>query len=224
MKRSPWRWLITAPPLAGIATCALLLTGIGQAAAAVAYPVVRGANSTVTREMATSAAQQEQGALAAHAWRVAEAAHDRAQEARQDARQEARADAAAEAQLDAAQAAAAEHAQDVSQRHTAAHVPAVPSSQPYQTGAGDLSFGQLESLWVSAGGPSYAASAAASVAECESGGNPNAYNPSGASGLFQILGQVVPGNIFDPMVNALNAVAKFTASGDTWAQWVCQPA
>jgi len=97
----------------------------------------------------------------------------------------------------------------------------IPSAPP--THSGDYSFSALESLWVSAGGPSWAESAAATVAECESGGNPDAYNASGASGLWQILGAVVPGNLFDPMVNAENAVSKFTASGDTWAQWVCQP-
>jgi hypothetical protein len=48
-------------------------------------------------------------------------------------------------------------------------------------------------------------------------------NPDGAAGLWQILGQVVGGNLFDGLVNARNAVAKFTASGDTWAQWTCQP-
>jgi len=89
------------------------------------------------------------------------------------------------------------------------------------TAAGHFSFTALEALWERAGGPSWAASQAASIAECESGGNPRAYNPSGASGLWQILGQPVPGNIFDPLVNAENAVAKFRASGDTFAQWVC---
>ncbi len=88
---------------------------------------------------------------------------------------------------------------------------------------GRYTYAGLEALWVAAGGPAWAASAAAAVAMCESGGNPNAYNGSGASGLFQILGQVVPGNIFNPYVNALNAVSKFKASGETWAQWVCRP-
>jgi|SRR5215472_11115496 len=90
------------------------------------------------------------------------------------------------------------------------------------SGGGHLSYGGLESLWESAGGPAWAAPQAASIAECESGGNQYAENPSGASGYWQILGQVVAGNIFDPMVNALNAVAKFRASGNTFAQWVCQ--
>lgn len=90
------------------------------------------------------------------------------------------------------------------------------------SGAGTYSYSGLEALWVSAGGPSWAEAHAAEIAECESGGRVNAYNPSGATGLWQILGSVVPGNLDNPYVNALNAVAKFQASGDTFAQWVCQ--
>ena len=102
---------------------------------------------------------------------------------------------------------------------------AAPVASASVTGitGGTLSFAGLEALWAAAGGPASAEYAAAKVAECESAGNQYAYNPSGASGYWQILGQVVPGNVFDPLVNAENAVAKFTASGDTWAQWVCQP-
>jgi transglycosylase-like protein with SLT domain len=100
--------------------------------------------------------------------------------------------------------------------------PVPAASAPLPASSGIYSYGALEALWVSAGGPSWAEASAATIAECESGGNPRAYNPSGASGLFQILGQVVPGNIFDPYINALNAVSKFKASGDTFAQWVCQ--
>lgn len=85
-----------------------------------------------------------------------------------------------------------------------------------------LSYGQLEALWMSASGPAWAASHAASIAECESGGRVYAYNPSGATGLWQILGAVIRGNLYNPFINALNAVAKFSASGDTFAQWVCQ--
>jgi LysM repeat protein len=99
--------------------------------------------------------------------------------------------------------------------------PAPAPANP-QISHGVYSYGALESLWLSAGGPSFAEAQAAQIAECESGGNPDAFNPSGASGLWQILGQVVPGNIFDPFINALNAVSKFKASGDTFAQWVCQ--
>lgn len=88
--------------------------------------------------------------------------------------------------------------------------------------AGTYSYAGLEQLWQSAGGPAYAAPQAARIAECESGGRPSAYNPSGATGLWQILGQVVGGNLYDPYTNALNAVAKYRASGNTFAQWVCR--
>ncbi len=101
-------------------------------------------------------------------------------------------------------------------RHTG-HVHVVISRH-----ASHYSFAGLEGLWESAGGPGWAAWAAATIAECESGGNVYAYNPSGATGLWQILGAVVPGNLYDPFVNALNAVSKFRASGDTFAQWVCR--
>ncbi len=77
-------------------------------------------------------------------------------------------------------------------------------------------------LWLEAGGPAWAESHAVEIASCESGFNPRAYNPSGATGLWQILGSVVPGDLTNPSVNAANAVAKFRASGDTFAQWVCQ--
>ncbi len=90
------------------------------------------------------------------------------------------------------------------------------------SGSGVYSYSGLENLWVSAGGPAWAEAHAASIAECESGGRVTAYNPSGATGLWQILGAVVAGNLYNPYVNALNAVSKFTASGDTFAQWVCQ--
>jgi hypothetical protein len=90
------------------------------------------------------------------------------------------------------------------------------------TSGGTLSFAGLEDLWESAGGPSWAAWDAAEIAECESGGREYAENPSGASGYWQILGEVVAGDIFDPEVNARNAVAKFEDSHDTFAQWVCR--
>jgi LysM repeat protein len=87
---------------------------------------------------------------------------------------------------------------------------------------GTYSFTALEALWESVGGPAWAAPQAARIAECESGGNPSAYNHSGASGLWQILGSVRAGNLFNPIVNAENAVAKFHGSNDTFAQWVCR--
>lgn len=96
------------------------------------------------------------------------------------------------------------------------------TTSPPPPSPGIYSFAALERLWVSAGGPAGVESSAASIAECESGGNPRAYNPSGASGLWQILGQVVAGNIFDPYVNALNAVKKYQDAGNSFSPWVCQ--
>jgi len=85
---------------------------------------------------------------------------------------------------------------------------------------GQYNEGMLERLWQQAGGPGgYIAHIAAAIALAESGGNPLAHNPSGASGLWQILGTVVPGNIFNPFVNALNAVSKFD-SAHGFSPWV----
>lgn len=86
--------------------------------------------------------------------------------------------------------------------------------------AGDYSCSALESLWVSAGGPAAVEVTAAAIAMAESGGNPNATEPnSGAAGLWQILGTVVPGNIYNPFVNAENAVKKYNDAGG-FSPWV----
>jgi soluble lytic murein transglycosylase-like protein len=60
------------------------------------------------------------------------------------------------------------------------------------------------------------------VANCESGMDPNNYNPSGASGLFQILVQahqdkIAGRNIFDPEVNVEVASELYQEQG--WAPW-----
>lgn len=77
----------------------------------------------------------------------------------------------------------------------------------------DYSYSQLEGLWIQAGGPRDQAATAAAIAEAESGGNSDARNPSGASGLWQILGVPFPGNPFDPATNAKMAVAKWKSQG-----------
>jgi hypothetical protein len=87
----------------------------------------------------------------------------------------------------------------------------------------DYSYAQLEGLWINAGGPKNLAPTAAAIAEAESGGNSDARNPSGASGLWQILGNPFPGNPFDPATNARMAVAKWREApdgGQNFSPWV----
>lgn len=90
---------------------------------------------------------------------------------------------------------------------------------PGFAGGGTFSYGQLEGLWDQAGGAPGAAALMAAIAEAESGGNPSAQNPSGATGLWQILGDPFPGNAFDPLTNARMAVAKY-AGGSGLGAWV----
>lgn len=89
--------------------------------------------------------------------------------------------------------------------------------------SGELSYRQLEQLWISAGGRRSLAPTLAAIAEAESGGNPEAENPSGASGLWQILGAVRPrdqAHLFDPNVNAREAVLKYQNQGlSAWQTW-----
>jgi lysozyme-like protein len=81
---------------------------------------------------------------------------------------------------------------------------------------------QLEALWIAAGGPASQADTAAAIAQAESGGNVNAHNPSGATGLWQILGMPsgVSGSLYSPTVNAEAAVAKYTQAGSSFSPWV----
>jgi hypothetical protein len=80
------------------------------------------------------------------------------------------------------------------------------------TGTG-FTYAELEGLWIKAGGPKSLAPTMAAIAEAESGGCSAAFNPSGASGLWQILGNPFPGNAFDPGTNAKMAVAKYKSQG-----------
>ena len=78
------------------------------------------------------------------------------------------------------------------------------------------SYAQLEQLWIGAGGSKALAPVMAAIAEAESSGNSQAYNASGASGLWQILGAVNPsdqGNLFNPQVNAKEALLKYNTQG-----------
>lgn len=191
-------------------------------------PALDKAQRAAATSLATSRAAQHAAHVAhtAHLARLAALAHARAVAAAQ-------AKAAVAQQLLAQQAAA-------KKQHSVVPAP-VTSHQPSSgggssSGSGGSSGGsgcydpsqrvmtsaQMTMLWLCAGGPSWAVGHALRIATCESGWNRFAYNPSGATGLWQILGSVVPGNLYDAHVNALNAVSKFRASGDTFAQWVCQ--
>ena len=57
-----------------------------------------------------------------------------------------------------------------------------------------------------------AAPTAFRVVQCESGGNPDAHNPSGANGLFQVLG-----GSFDPDTNVEEAYRMWRQRG--WEPW-----
>jgi hypothetical protein len=87
------------------------------------------------------------------------------------------------------------------------------------------SYGQLEQLWIDAGGPKALAPLMAAIALAESGGNPanNNYNDPKGDGTTQTswgLWQISNGthsapvaNINDPLVNAKQAVAKYNSQG-----------
>lgn len=91
---------------------------------------------------------------------------------------------------------------------------------------GQLNKKQVEELWIWAarkyGGGSVPgrslAGQMASIASAESGYDTNAKNPSGATGLWQILGALAPGDLTDAYVNAHNAVLKYKTQGlGAWA-------
>jgi hypothetical protein len=88
-----------------------------------------------------------------------------------------------------------------------------------QAESGDgIGFRGLEDLWVRAGGGAKLAPLMAHIAQAESGGDPTARNKSGASGLWQILGQPFKGNPFNPSTNASMAVWKYKQQGlGAWA-------
>lgn len=83
------------------------------------------------------------------------------------------------------------------------------------------SYSQLETLWLdTAKGTQYATDAwaqlMAAIAMAESGGDSSAYNPSGATGLWQILGAVNSSDqssLTDPTVNAHEALLKLQSQG-----------
>ena len=86
----------------------------------------------------------------------------------------------------------------------------------------DLSYSELEGLWIKAGGSRLVAPLMAAIAIAESGGNPTAENKTDNGGrqtswgLWQISdgthNQPVDG-ILDPLTNAQQAVAKYRTQG-----------
>jgi hypothetical protein len=77
-------------------------------------------------------------------------------------------------------------------------------------------YSQLEELWINAGGNRAIAPVMAAIALAESSGRSDAYNASGASGLWQILGAVNQSDqnqLFNPIVNAHEAVLKYQTQG-----------
>jgi len=95
-----------------------------------------------------------------------------------------------------------------------------PTTPPVPTGSIPA---MIDSIF-GANGP-----AAINVARCESGLNPSAFNPSGASGLFQIMPGTFAGtseagqSIFNAQANALAAHEIFVRDGYSWREWTCQP-
>lgn len=71
------------------------------------------------------------------------------------------------------------------------------------------------------------------IMQCESGGNPNAWNPSGASGLMQVLASwadnfgYTPADLFIPEVNmAISRILyddSVTRGLPLWSHWECRP-
>lgn len=119
------------------------------------------------------------------------------------------------------------------------HRPPEPSPEPRPSAtvvrtvpAGDTGMGSDVEQWrglVAAYFPAGDIDLVLAVMRCESGGNPNAYNPSGASGLMQVLASWAdnfgysPGQLFDPAVNLhvssilwADGISHWNASRHCW--------
>jgi Lysozyme like domain len=86
----------------------------------------------------------------------------------------------------------------------------------------DLSYSDIENLWITNGGNPSSAPIAAAIAMAESSGNPLASNPSGATGLWQILESAHPQwsvqQLQNPNTNAQAAIA-ISNNGSNWNPW-----
>jgi hypothetical protein len=93
-------------------------------------------------------------------------------------------------------------------------VPPGGLSKPGGLGRGGAySVAGMARLWQQVGGAAGVAHLMGAIGMAESGGDPRAHNPSGASGLWQILGLPFPGNPFIPATNARMALSKYRSQG-----------
>jgi LysM repeat protein len=108
-----------------------------------------------------------------------------------------------------------------------AETPAAPAPAAPVAQTSTAPSGSVESMIDQVFGPH--AEQAKRVAMCESTMNPNAQNPSGASGLFQILPSTFAStsqagkSVYDPAANIQAAYEVFSRDGFSWSEWVCQP-
>ena len=87
---------------------------------------------------------------------------------------------------------------------------------------GIYSYGELEALWRSAGGATWAAPTAACIAEHESSGNPAAISPTDDFGLWQINASHGAMASLDPGVNVRSAII-ISDDGTDWGPWTTAP-
>ena len=104
-------------------------------------------------------------------------------------------------------------------RENARHVQVAAVITPHVSSAsGVFSFAALKSLWMSAGGPSWAAITAACIAMHESGGRSWVISPTNDFGLWQINGSHGAMASLNPGVNARSAVI-ISGGGTNWGAW-----
>jgi TP901 family phage tail tape measure protein len=100
--------------------------------------------------------------------------------------------------------------------------------QARSPGGGKVSVDEGATLLWQAGMATGEAGQLARVIPGESGGgtqfgDPRAVSSAGAKGVFQILGSLYPGNLFDPRINAINAMRKWRGAGNSFSPWVAPP-
>lgn len=108
------------------------------------------------------------------------------------------------------------------------YIPAAPPKNSVSSAPAAISGGSVQNIIRQVFG-SYA-NQALRVAQCESGFNPFATNPSSsASGVFQFLRSTWAGtpyanrSVFDADANVRAAYWLFVQDGYSWREWVCRP-